>query len=191
LAEWVSKHALDIGLTLQPQTAHLLAEYIGNDLQRIANEIDKLRINLKPGENITPEMVQRFIGISKEYNIFELQKALVQNDALKAHRIVNYFGSDPKGNSIQQNIGALFSFFQKVLMVHGSGDKSEAGLSAALKLPVYFMKDYIQASKRFNIGKTVEIIHLLREADLQTKGVTGRDIPDGEVMKELVFKMMH
>jgi DNA polymerase-3 subunit delta len=190
--EWIGNYLRDKGLTAKPNTIQLLADYIGSDLSRLANEMDKLSINLKSGQKeITPELVQQYIGISKDFNIFELQKALVARNAFKANQIIQYFESDPKNNPLILNVAALFSFFCKIIMAHQAPDKSERGLAAALKVNPFFVKDYLAAMRTFPLDKTLRIIGHLREADIKSKGIESGNATEGEIMKELVFKILH
>lgn len=192
LPDWISGYFREKGLTAKPSTLQLLAENIGADLSRLANEIDKLSINLRGKQTeITPELVQEYVGISKDYNIFELQKALVERNVLKANKIIQYFEADPKSNPLVLNVAALFGFFTKVLLVHAATDKSEKALAALLKVNPFFVKDYLAATRTFPLPKTIQIIGFLRQADIRSKGIDSGNATEGEIMKELVFKILH
>ncbi|PSR53004.1 DNA polymerase III subunit delta [Adhaeribacter arboris] len=188
---WINGYVKSKQLQIQPKATLLLSEYIGADISRLANEIDKLALNLKPEQTIDERMVQENVGISKEYNIFELQTALIQGNVLKANRIIQYFEANPKNNPIIPNLTLLFSFFTKLLCLHASPDKSEAAISKSLGNRSFLVKEYIQALRTFNYYRTTQIIHYIRLADLQSKGIEGGNMTDGEIMQELVFKILH
>lgn len=189
---WVEDFCREKAYRINPRASVLIAEYLGNDLSRVANELEKLMLNIPRGEEITAEQVQNNIGISKEYNVFELQNALAKKDVLKANRIVSYFASNPKANPIQMVLGALNTWFTKILKYHYVVDKSQQNVARELGVNPFFVKDYEQAAKSFNLSRTFDVISLLREYDLKTKGVdsTG-NTEDGELLKELVFKILH
>jgi DNA polymerase-3 subunit delta len=189
--DWIMNYLKIKGFKIIPKAVQMLAESIGNDLSRLSNEIDKLLINLQEGTEITPDLIQKYVGISKEYNVFELQKALINRDILKANQIINYFEADPKSNPLIPIITILFNFFSKVLMAHSAPDKSERGLASLLKVNPFFVKDYLLAMRSFSAYKTVEIIHYLRIADLQSKGMESGSATEGQILKELVFKILH
>ena len=171
----------------------MMCESIGSDLARLASEIDKLSIALPQGSvEITPELVEEHIGISKEYNNFELKSAIAKKDILKANRIVQYFANNPKKNPIQMTLPLLFSFFSNVMMCYYAPDKSERGVADFLGLrSTWGVDEYITAMKNYRAMHVMEILHLLRLADAQSKGCDGVTIPDGEIMRELLYKIMH
>jgi DNA polymerase III subunit delta len=188
---WINSYLKSKGLQINPKATMLLSEYIGADISRLANEIEKLSINLKEGQTITEQMVQENVGISKDYNIFELQTALINQDVLKANRIVNYFEANPKNNPLIPNITLLFSFFAKLLGLHAAPDKSESAISRSLGNRSFLVKEYLQAMRVFHYARTVQIIGFIRQADLQSKGIEGGNMSDGEILRELVFKILH
>ena len=188
---WINGYIKGKGLQINPKATLLLSEYIGADISRLANEIEKLSINLQEGQTISEQMVQENVGISKDYNIFELQTALINQDVLKANRIVNYFEANPKNNPLIPNITLLFSFFTKLLVLHASPDKSESAISRSLGNRSFLVKEYVQAMRLFNYSCTVQVIHFIRHADLQSKGIEGGNLSDGEILRELVFKILH
>lgn len=175
---------------IQPQAAALLAEYLGNDLSKIANELEKLMLNVAAGQEITTQHIQDNIGISKEYNVFELQTALSRRDVLKANRIINYFEANPKSNPFVVVLGTLNSYFTKVLRYQYVKDKSPQNLAKELGVSPFFVKDFEQAGRTFNFGKTMQIISYLREYDVKSKGVEST-AGHGELMKELIYKILH
>jgi len=190
---WINAYLKNKKRTIDPGAGALLNEYLGNDLSKIANELDKLIITLPDGEfNITASHIERNIGISKDYNNFELHKALTQKNILKANRIVNYFGHNQKDNPFTLTISTLYHFYSKVLTYHfitNKGDKR--GVAATLKVNPFFVGDYEKASRQFNPKKTVEIISMLREYDLKSKGYNNVSTSHGELLKELVYKILH
>ena len=187
---WIDDFVRSKGYHINPKASALLAEYLGNDLSKVANELEKLMLNVPQAQEINTKEVQDNIGISKEYNVFELQNALSRRDVYKANQIVNYFEANPKANPIVLVMGNLAGYFTKILKYHYVADKSQA--AKELGVNPYFLKDYELAARNYNLGKTFEVISLLREYDLKSKGVdsTG-NTEHGELMKELVFKIMH
>jgi len=190
---WINAYLKKKNRSIEPGAAALLNEYLGNDLSKIANELDKLIITLPDGEfNITSNHIERNIGISKDYNNFELHKALTQKNVLKANRIVNYFAQNQKDNPFTMTIATLYHFYSKVLSYHFVKDKKDKkSVAATLKVNPYFLGDYELAAKNYNPKKTVEIIGLLREYDLKSKGYNNVSTPPGELLKEMVYKILH
>ncbi len=187
---WVESYLTDKGYKIVQQASLMLAEYLGNDLSKIANELDKLMLNVSTGQEITLKHIQDNIGISKEYNVFELQTALAKKDAYKANQIINYFEANPKANPIVLVLGNLNNFFSKVLVYHYVKDKSPQNLAREMGVSPYFIKDYEQAARSYPLGKTVQIISYLRDYDVKSKGVES-NTDHGGLMKELVFKILH
>jgi len=187
---WIEEYAGEKGYKMDQQATAMLSEYLGNDLSKIANELDKLMLNVNAGQSITVQLVQDNIGISREYNVFELQAALSKKDPFKVNQIINYFEANPKSNPIVLILGNLNNFFSKVLLYHYTKDRSPQSLARELGVNPYFVKDYELAARSYNYGKTMQIISLLREYDLKSKGVDSNDGP-GELMKELMFKILH
>jgi DNA polymerase-3 subunit delta len=187
---WIEDFVRAKGHHINPKASALLAEYLGNDLSKVANELEKLMLNVPQAQEINTKEVQDNIGISKEYNVFELQNALTRRDVYKANQIVNYFEANPKANPIVLVMGNLAGYFTKILKYHYVTDKSQA--ARELGVNPYFLKDYELAARNYNLGKTFEVISLLREYDLKSKGVDATGHTEhGELMKELVFKIMH
>jgi DNA polymerase-3 subunit delta len=190
LAQWIEDLVADKGYKIAPQAAALMAEYLGADLSKIENEIDKLLLNITKSTTIDTDLVQKNIGISKEYNVFELQKAIVTRNAFKCNQIINYFADNPKSNPMIMVLANLNSYFSKVLKYHYLQNKNDA--AKELGVSPFFLKDYEMAARNYNINKIFDIIGLLRVYDLKSKGVdsTG-NTTDGELLKELIFKMTH
>jgi len=187
---WIEDFVAEKGYKISQQATFMLAEYLGNDLSKIANELEKLMLNITAGQEITLKLVQDNIGISREYNVFELQTALSKKDALKANQIINYFEANPRSNPIVLMLGNLNNFFSKVLLYHYAKDKSPQNLARELGVNPYFIKDYEQAARSYNYGKTMQIISYLRECDVKSKGVDS-NTDHGGLMKELMFKILH
>lgn len=188
---WITSYVRSKGRQVSPKAVLLLSEFVGADLSRQANEIDKLLINLQPGQMIDERVVQENVGISKEYNIFELQSALIAQDALKSQRIVQYFEANPKNNPLIPNLSLLFTFFTKLLILHQATDKSESAVRKSLGNRGFLVKEYMQALRAYPMGRVADIIHHIRVADLQVKGIAGGDMSESEILKELVFKVLH
>jgi DNA polymerase III subunit delta len=191
LVDWVGDYCREQGVKISPKACALLADHIGNDLRRMASEIDKILLNLAVSEEISATTVERLVGISRDYNVFELQKALVQRDVVKANRIVDYFGRNPKDNPLVMILGQLFSYFSKVLLVQASKDQSEKGLAPVLGVNPFFVKDYLQAARTFPLVKVADIIHELRVADARAKGIAAPTMSEADILKELIFSILH
>ena len=187
---WVEGYVSDKGYKMNQQGSAMIAEYLGNDLAKIANELEKLMLNVSAGQEITLKHIQDNIGISKEYNVFELQTALTKKDAYKVNQIINYFEANPKSNPIVLVLGNLNNFFSKVLVYHYVKDKTPQNLAREMGVNPYFIKDYEQAARNYPLGKIFQVISYLREYDLKSKGVES-NAPHGELMKELMFKILH
>src|ERR1700761_613383 len=187
---WVEGFIEEKGYKINQQASLMLAEYLGNDLSKIANELEKLMLNVPVGQEITLKHIHDNIGISKEYNVFELQTALGKKDVYKANQIINYFEANPKANPIVLVLGNLNNYFTKVLIYHYVKDKSQQNLARELGVSPFFVKDYEQAARSYPYGKTMQIISYLREYDVKSKGVESNTDHEG-LMKELVFKILH
>lgn len=191
LPDWVASFCQTEGVKISPKAVQMIVDNIGNDLKRLTNEIRKIMVNLRVDQGIDAEAVEKFVGISKEYNVFEFQKALATRDVLKANRISTYFAANLKDNPLSPILIILYGFFTKVLLVHASKDKSDKGIAAELGINPFFVKDYNLAARNFPLQKTASVIHYLRECDGRLKGLDGVSVPEGELLKELVFKIVH
>jgi len=189
--DWINGYLKEKNYAVGPKASQLLTEFLGNDLGKIVNELDKLMINLPPGTEITPEHIQHNIGISKDYNTFELNDALSKRDVLKANRIVNYFAANPKDHPIPVTISALYNYFAKVMVYHFLQDKSKDSAARALGVHPFFVQDYQKAASAYPLGKLKLIFGYLREYDLRSKGFENASASEGELMKELVWKILH
>lgn len=180
------------GLGIDAKSAQMLADYLGNDLSKVVNEVDKLILSMGQDKRITAELIERNIGISKDFNNYELLKAVVEKDILKANRIADYFEKNPKNNPLIVTLVVLFNFFSNLMVCYWAKDKSENGIAAELGFRnSYQAKDYVLALKHYNAFKSMEIMSLLRTYDAKCKGVGNPSTPDGELLRELLFKMMH
>ena len=189
---WITKYLKEKNLGIDPRAAQMITDFIGNDLQRIVNELEKVTISMVPGTSIMPEDVERNIGISKEFNMFEFQKALGNKDILKSNLIVNYFIDNEKNNPLTVIMGMLTGFFRKILVYHTIEMKSDRNLIAQkLGVNPFFVNDYINAGRNYNLDKAVNIISMMREYDLRSKGARGGSTENGDLLKELVFKILH
>ncbi|MBQ5644120.1 MAG: DNA polymerase III subunit delta [Bacteroidaceae bacterium] len=193
LPSFISSCLREKGLTADNKSVQMMRESIGADLSRIAGEIDKLAIAMPQGTMaVTPELIEEHIGISKEYNNFELQNALVNKDIYKVNKIINYFAQNPKKNPIQMTLALLFSFFSNVMMAYYAPEKTERGVAEFLGLRnTWGVGDYIKAMRNYKAMHVMEILHLIRLADAQSKGAEGSQLPDGEIMRELLYKILH
>lgn len=191
--DWIKKYLASANLQITPEAAALLTEYLGTDLKKIANELDKLLLGRVGGNTITPQEIQDNIGINKDYNIFELQKALSKRNVLKSNQIINYFAATPKDNPLPVVIGSLFTFFRKILTLHFAKSKTtqDRDLAAIIQVNPYFMADYKEAAKNYPAGKVIQIISALRECDLKSKGVDNSSGTTDDLLKELIFKILH
>jgi DNA polymerase-3 subunit delta len=191
LPDFVSDYIQDRKIVMDDRAIQVLCESVGNDLNRLTNEVDKLLISIQRGEAITAEMVMSQVGVSKEYNIFELQKAILQKNSLTAAKIVNYFESNTKKNPMIPVVAFLYSFFSKVLAAYYTPDKSEKGLASALKVSPYAIRDYSLALQQYPAEKIKITISLLKEADLKLKGVNSGAASEGQILRELVYRIMN
>ncbi len=192
ISEWVTKYVESKGFKIEAKAAAMVAEYLGNDLAKVANEVEKVLINIPDKKNISIDDIEKNIGISKEFNSFEFNSAIGKRDILKANRIVDYFAANKKENPMVMIVGNLNSYFSKVFTYHFLQDKSKPNVASQLKINPFFVQEYEQAARIYNFDKTCQIISLLREYDLKSKGVdsTG-NTEEGELLKELVWKILH
>ena len=189
VAAWISDYVKNYDYNIGQASATLLSEYLGNDLSKISNEVQKLFIGLPKGSAINNDVIEQHIGISKDYNVFELQNAIGRRDLLKINRIINYYEANPKENPVQMVIPILFKYFAKILIYHRLKDKSQA--ASALGVNPYFLNDYVNAAKNYPQGKIIDNIHVLRDYDMRSKGygATG-NLSNGDLYKELIFRLV-
>lgn len=193
IPEWIMGYCKEKSYGITTRAAGILAECLGTDLSRVVNEIDKLILLLPKGGEIQESLVEEHTGISKEFNNFELLNAIIYKNYLKANRIVNYFEANPKNNPLVLTISSLFRYFLNLLTYHYQKKTTPNLYEMAKLLGVshFFIKDYLNGGKLYNAVKCAGIISLLREYDLKSKGIGNATTPDGELLRELVFKIMH
>ena len=190
-ADWIKKILAKYNLKIEPKSVLMLIEFLGTNLSKISNELTKLQVVLPAGSTITPKDIEDNIGISKDFNNFELRSAIGAKDVVKANRIINYFGKNQKANHITLTVSLLNSYFTQILIYHSLKDKSSNSAARALGVNPYFMKDYIVAAKNYPMRKVSKIIGLIRDADVKAKGVGANGLPAIEILKELIFKIIH
>lgn len=191
IPDWIRSFCHSNRVKIDEDAVMMLSENIGNNLQRLSNEIEKLILNLKEAEPITSRMVQEFVGISKDYNIFELQKAISAFNKKKALKIAHYFAANPGNNPMVLIVYNLFSYFTKLMMIHQSADKSDRGIASLIGVNPFFVKEYMMAARNYPINKVVQNIRFLHEADLQSKGIGFATKKEGPILTELVYKLMN
>jgi DNA polymerase III subunit delta len=194
LPAWIESYVKTRGYSITPQASQMLSDFLGSDLSKITNELNKLFIVVPAGKRITPDEIEKNIGISKEFNAFELSDALGEKNVLKANRIINHFAANPNDNPIQPVMGALFGYFSKLLRYHYLPDKSNNSVAAALGIAnfPFIIRKYADAARKYNITKLIEIIGILREYDLKSKGLeSSSGVSEGDILKEMVYKILH
>lgn len=189
---WITKYLQTKNFGIDPKAAQLIADYVGSDLQRIVNDLEKVTISLVAGTTILPQDIEKNIGISKEFNSFELQSALGKKDIFKSNRIINYFIKNEKVHPLPAIIGGLVNFFRKLLLYHSFENKSNTTeISRSLGINPFFLNDYSLAAKNYSLDKVVVIISMIRECDLRSKGARGGSTENGELLRELIYKILH
>lgn len=189
---WINSYIKAKSFNIEPKATQMLVEFLGTDLHKIANELDKLMIVLPEGSTIKAIDVEENIGISKDFNNFELRKAIGVKNVVKANQIINYFAQNPKSNPLVVTLSLLHSFFTQVLQYHALPNKNDQKkVAATLGVHPFFVQDYITAGKNYPMRKVSQIMSYLREADVKSKGVGARDVSDADLMKELLFKILH
>jgi DNA polymerase-3 subunit delta len=188
---WIEKSVRLLGYTISPHASRMLSEYLGSDLGKINNELEKLAINLEKGSLITEDEVELHIGISKDFNVFELQKALTYKDAYKAQRIVQHFEANPKDHPLQMLSVMLHNYFMKVFLYHQNSTNNQNTLASILGINPYFVQDYARAARAFPSEKIKSIIAQIRQLDLKSKGIGSNDANSYGTIKELVYNILH
>lgn len=190
VADWIRRVLSSKKYTISPKAAQMLVEFLGTDLSKINNELEKLQIILPEGTQISPDAIEENIGISKDYNNFELRKAIGERNTVKVYKIVGYFADNPKDNPMVVTVSLLFSYFSQLLQFHGLKDKSPRNVASALRVNPYFVNDYILAARNFPMRKVSAVISTLREFDVKGKGVGANALPQGDLLKELMAKIL-
>ena len=188
---WIQNYLKADGYSITPKATQMLADFLGTDLHKIANELKKLTIALPKNKSIDDADVERNIGISKDYNVFELQSAIGSRDVLKANRIVNYFGDNTKENPLLVTAISLYGFFTKLIKLHCTQDKSQGNLATVLGVAPYFVRDYQTAARNYPPQVCIRNISILREFDLKSKGYESGDVSEKDLYREMIFKLMH
>lgn len=189
---WIDGFLKEKGFSITPQAAQLLTAFLGTELGKIANELNKLVIAVNDTNRITPDHIERNIGVSKDFNLLELQNALGKKDVLKANKIIAYFAANPSHNPIQKTVAGLYFYFSKLFTYHFLKDKSERSVSSELRVHPYFVREYVDAAKRYTPTKLYEIMGILREYDMKSKGFNASTMVEaGDLQKEMIYKILH
>lgn len=186
---WIQRLLQGRGYSIEPKANAMLVEFLGNDLSRISNELDKLQIILPKGHAITPKDIEYNIGFSKDFNVFELQNAIGSKDQLKAYKIAQYFADNPKDNPLVVTVSLVSGFFVKLLKYHGLKDKDPRAAAPVLGVNPFFMKDYEVAIKNYPMKKVSSIVSSLREIDVKSKGVGANSLSNHDLLKEMLVKI--
>src|SRR5436190_2819897 len=190
LPEWTDELIQSKGHTISGKALMLPDDHIGNDLSRIENEVDNILINLSSRKNITEDHVEKYVGVSKDYNVFELQTALASKNLPRAIQIIQYFEANPKAAPIQFILPSLYSFFSKVFMIHGLNTRDEKSVAASLSINPFFIKDYLKAANIYSYPDVEKLLLLLSDYNLKSIGINNSGTPDASLLKEMVFKMI-
>ena len=191
VSDWINSVLREKGYQIEPKATHMLVEFLGTNLSKIANELEKLMLIIGNNVTITPLHIEQNIGISKDFNNFELRKAIGDKELLKANQIIHYFTQNPKSNPLVMTISLLNAFFTQLLLYHGLRDKGKINVGRMLRINPYFIPEYQRAAKNYPMRKVAQVISRLREADLKSKGVGASNLAQGDILKELLFKIMH
>lgn len=193
LPAFITSYMKRKGFDMDPKAISMLTDFVGTDLSRLTGELEKLIItNPKNQTRITPEQIELNIGVSKDYNNFELRSAIIERDILKANKIVKYFEENPKTNPIQMTLSLLFGFFSNLMLAYYAPEKTEQGIAAFLGLKTPWQsREYLMAMKRYSGIKTMQIIGEIRAADAQSKGIGNSSLSNGDILRELIFKIFH
>ncbi|UPQ79098.1 DNA polymerase III subunit delta [Flavobacterium azooxidireducens] len=191
VAAWISRVLKPKDYSIEPKASAMLVEFLGTDLSRISNELDKLQIILPKGTVINPNHIEENIGFSKDFNVFEFRKAIGDRDQLQAYRIADHFAQNKKEYPMVLTTGMVFSFFSQVLQYHGLKDKNPKNVASVLKINPYFVKDYDVALKNYPMKKVSSIVATLRDIDLKSKGVGANQLHESDLLKEMLVKIFN
>ena len=191
VGDWIKRVLSGQGYNIEPKAAAILVEFLGTDLSKINNELEKLKIILPKGHTFTPKDIEENIGFSKDYNNFELRKALGEKDQLKAYKIIDHFSQNPKDNPLVVTTGLVFGFFSQLLQYHGLKDKSQFNAAKVLKVSPYFIKDYEVAFRNYPMKKVSAIVAALRDIDIKSKGVGAASVSQHDLLKEMLIKIFN
>jgi len=191
VGDWIASNLKEKGYKIENKAQQMLVEFLGTSLSKINNELEKLMLVLPKGSVITAVHIEENIGISKDFNNFELRKAVGEKQVVKANQIAIYFAQNPKSNPLVMTISLLNSFFTQLLMYHGLKDKGRINVAKSLRINPFFVSEYENAARKYPMRKVAQVIGFLRTADLKSKGVGASNLPQGDILKELLFKIMH
>lgn len=191
LPKWIADECISLNIKTAPNISHLLAEYLGNDLSRIANELNKLKIILREGEVLDGTIIENHIGISKEYNVFELQKALGTKNANAAFKIAHFMGKNPKNNPFVMMLASLYNYFSNVIVYQTMIGQPPQTIASQMGINPYFIKDYAETTRLYPLKHATRVISILREFDMKGKGLGAVNMNEAELIKELVYKIIH
>lgn len=188
---WIKEVLTESGYTIEPKATAMLVEFLGTDLSKVNNELEKLKIILPKGTAITADHIEKNIGISKDYNVFEFRNALGEKNVLKAHKIAGYFAQNPKDNPVTLITSQVFAFYVQLLQYHGLSDKNPKNAASVLKINPYFVKDYELAARNYPMRKVSSIVAALRDIDMKSKGVGAHALPAKELLKDLLIAVFY
>ena len=191
IPQWIKSYLSAKDYTIGNKASAMLTEFLGTDLSKIAGELNKLCILAPKGSEINAKLVEENIGISKDYNNFELQNAVMNKDVLKANRIIKYFEANPRSNPIVVTLSVLYNLFSKVLIYHSLKDKNPQSVAKSLGVNPYFVKDYQQAAQSYNLKYAVRALDILREADMKSKGFKNPSTTHSDLLKEVIYKLCY
>jgi DNA polymerase-3 subunit delta len=191
LPVWIVEQVKEKGFSINSKACLMLVEFLGNNLEKISNELGKLYINHRKELPITEEVIEKYIGVSKDYNVFELQKALSARDVYKANQIACYFSANPKENSIFKILPILFGYFSRLMLLHSLDRPSQGDIMSKLKIPYIAVDEYVRASRIYSPAKIQDIISWLRDLNVKVLGIDNYSASEGELLKELLFKILH
>ena len=190
MPQWISKRLQNNGFSIEPKASQMLVDFLGNDLSKVDNELMKLMQVVNKNQKISAEIIEKNIGISKDYNNFELTNALARKDEFKAQQIVRYFASNPKNNPLLLTLGQLFNYFSNLIIYHSLEDKSKSTVAKKLGINPYFVGEISQAAKKYSIKQSVNALKVIKNTDAQLKGVEARQIPEKDLLEILVLNIV-
>lgn len=191
MESWLKRVVSGKGYQIEPKACSMLTEFLGTDLSKVANELDKLAVLLPQNSIITAEIIEANIGISKDYNNFELIKAITEKNQLQAYKIANYFSQNPKSNPLVMTLGLVYAYFSKLLLYHGLKDKSPDNVVRSLKISRYGLRDYELGVRIYPMKKVSHIVSILKDIDLKSKGVGAQQVAQGDLLKEMLVKIFN
>jgi len=191
LNAWIDEYIKELGHSIEPKAAQLLADSIGNNLEVLTNEVGKMLINFQGPTRITAEHISRFIGINKDYNNFEFMKAIGFRNVNKANQIIHYFIQNPKAHPVIPLFSLMYSYFTRIALIHQAKGASEQQLAGLLGVPPFVVREYSEAARNYKLGKVIDVFRYIKEADLRFKGVDSGSMTEAENLRELVYKILH